>query len=57
VREVLEAGMRQAGLLDRITLKTARVESIPRDPRSGKVRQIISQVGLPADLDDDVLRH
>ena len=56
VREVLEAGMRNAGLFDRMTLKTARVESIPRDPRSGKVRQIISRVGPPADLDEDVPR-
>jgi len=57
VREVLETGMRQAGLFDRMTLKTACVESIPRDPRSGKLRQIISRVGAPADLDGDVLRH
>jgi phenylacetate-coenzyme A ligase PaaK-like adenylate-forming protein len=57
VREVLETGMRNAGLLDRMALKTTRVESIPRDPRSGKLRQIISRVGAPPDLDDNVMRH
>ena len=52
VRKVLEDGMRNAGLFNRMTLKTIRVENIPRDPRSGKMRQIISVVGAPADLDD-----
>ena len=57
VRKVLEDGLRKAGLINRITLKTLRVENIPRDNRSGKIRQIISRVGVPADLDDDFPRH
>ncbi len=57
VRQVLEAGMSKAGLLGRMVLKTERVESIPRDPRSGKLRQIISRVGTPTDLDADILKH
>jgi phenylacetate-coenzyme A ligase PaaK-like adenylate-forming protein len=57
VREVLESGMRKAGLFDRMTLKTTCVQVIPRDDRSGKIRQIISRIGAPADLDDDLLRH
>jgi len=57
IRKVLEDGLRKAGLINRITLKTLRVENIPRDNRSGKIRQIISRVGVPADLDDDFPRH
>jgi hypothetical protein len=30
---------------------------IPRDERSEKIRQVISLIGAPADLDDDMLRH
>jgi len=51
-REAIENGMRRAGLSNRMTLKIIRVESIKRDERSGKIRQIVSQVGVPADLDD-----
>jgi phenylacetate-coenzyme A ligase PaaK-like adenylate-forming protein len=57
VREVLENGMRRAGLLSRVTLKTTCVGAIPRDERSGKIRQVTSLIGAPADLDDDILRH
>ena len=57
VRKVLEDGLRQAGLMNRITLKTLCVENIPRDIRSGKIRQITSRVGAPADLDDNLPRH
>ncbi|MFA5322981.1 MAG: AMP-binding protein [Smithella sp.] len=53
VRNVIEEGMRKAGFLDRVTLKLLCVKNIPRDPRSGKMRQLISRVGAPADLDDD----
>jgi phenylacetate-coenzyme A ligase PaaK-like adenylate-forming protein len=51
VRKILETGISNAGLSDRVTVKTVCVKSIPRDHRSGKMRQIISQVGVPGDLD------
>jgi phenylacetate-CoA ligase len=57
VRKVLEEGMRKARLFDRVTLKILCVEKISRDQRSGKVRQLISIVGAPKDLDDVLLRH
>ena len=57
VRKVIENGLRKAGLINRMTLRTLCVENIPRDTRSGKIRQIISRVGAPADLDDDLPRH
>lgn len=50
VRGVLEDCMRQHGFLDRVTLKTSRVEEIPRDKNSGKMRRLISRVGAPPDL-------
>jgi len=52
VRKVLEAGMGKSNLLDRISLKTIRLDDIPRDKKSGKFRQIISLVGAPQDLDE-----
>ncbi|MEN6423097.1 MAG: hypothetical protein ABFD76_14250 [Smithella sp.] len=56
VRKVLEDCMRKAGFFDRVTLKTLCVKSIPRDQRSGKMRRLISRVGTPTDLDDDLLK-
>lgn len=52
VRSVLEGCMRQAGFLDRVTMKTFCVENIPRDQRSGKMRRLVSLVGAPEDLND-----
>lgn len=51
VRKVFESGISKAGLSGRVAIKTMCVKTIPRDHRSGKVRQIISQVGVPKDLD------
>jgi len=55
VRNGLEDCMRKAGFFDRVTLKTCRVEKIPRDQRSGKARRLVNRVGKPAGLDDLVL--
>jgi phenylacetate-CoA ligase len=54
VRRTLEDCMRQAGFLDRVTLKTVCVENIQRDQRSGKMRRLISRVGAPEDLADNL---
>jgi phenylacetate-coenzyme A ligase PaaK-like adenylate-forming protein len=54
VRKKLEECMRQAGFLDRVTLKTSCVENIQRDQRSGKMRRLISRVGAPEDLADNL---
>lgn len=51
VRKVLVTDISNAGLSDRVTVETVGVKAIPRDDRSGKMRQIISQVGVPGDLD------
>ena len=56
VRKTLEDCMRKAGFFDRVNLKISRVKNIPRDERSGKMRRLISCVGTPADLDDDLLQ-
>lgn len=56
VRQTLENCMRQAGFFDRVTLNIVCVKSIPRDQRSGKMRRLISRVGAPADLNDDLLK-
>mgnify|MGYP000865827345 FL=1 len=57
VRRTLLAGLQKAGLAQRITLNCLRVTEIPRDKRSGKFRQIISEVGAPADLDEATRRE
>ncbi|MCX5849154.1 MAG: AMP-binding protein [Deltaproteobacteria bacterium] len=57
VRKVFEEGLRKSGLFDRVTLKTLCLETIPRDQRSGKMRQFISRVGPPPDLDDELLNQ
>lgn len=57
VRKVLEECMRKAGFFDRVTLKTLCLKSIPRDQRSGKMRMLISRVGPPKDLDDNLLKE
>lgn len=50
VRRGMEEGMRKIGLAGRIILNIIRVDSIARDPRSGKVRQLMSLAGAPGDL-------
>lgn len=52
VREVLANGMRKAGLSERVRIELSCVESIPRDQRSGKLRQIVSLVGPPDSVND-----
>jgi phenylacetate-coenzyme A ligase PaaK-like adenylate-forming protein len=52
VRLVLESGMKAAGFAGRIELKLEPVESVERDAKSGKFRQIRSLVGAPEGLDD-----
>lgn len=55
VHDVLARCLDSAGLSGRIKLITEQVETIPRDPKSGKFRQIISLVGSPADLNESNL--
>jgi len=52
VRHVLQGGIDNANLNGRVKLMIERIDSIPRDPKSGKYRQIVSRVGAPADLDE-----
>lgn len=54
VRSVLENGMHNAGLMNRVVLKTLCVRTIERDPRSGKIRQLINRIGAPANLDENL---
>lgn len=58
IRNVLLKGMEAAHLSDRITLKLEKVGKIARHPKSGKFRQIVSEVGSPDDLDEkDQMSH
>jgi phenylacetate-coenzyme A ligase PaaK-like adenylate-forming protein len=57
VRKVLEECMRKHGFLDRVTLITSRVSEIPRDQTSGKMRRLISRVGVPLDLNDGLVNQ
>lgn len=57
VRKKLEECMRKAGFFNRVRLKILCVKNIPRDERSGKIRRLISRVGVPADLDDNLTKH
>jgi phenylacetate-CoA ligase len=50
VHKGMKEGMRKAGLSDRITLNILRVGNIARDQRSGKVRQLMSLVGPPENM-------
>jgi phenylacetate-coenzyme A ligase PaaK-like adenylate-forming protein len=53
VRKGMEEGMRKIGLAGRIKLDFSRVGNIARDCRSGKVRQLMSLVGAPDDLNSN----
>jgi phenylacetate-coenzyme A ligase PaaK-like adenylate-forming protein len=53
IKAVLEAGLVAAGFsLDRFDLLVKQVNKIPRDPTSGKFRQIVSLIGAPEDLNE-----
>jgi phenylacetate-coenzyme A ligase PaaK-like adenylate-forming protein len=49
-RQILENALEQADLESRITLNLKRVETIPRNERSGKF-QIVKSMGAPPDLE------
>lgn len=52
IKKVLLKGMEAAHLADRVTLKLEKVGKIARHPKSGKFRQIVSEVGAPENLDE-----
>lgn len=53
LRHILNEALRQAGLEGRVTLNLKRVETIPRNNRSGKF-QIVKSLGPPSDLDTEL---
>jgi phenylacetate-coenzyme A ligase PaaK-like adenylate-forming protein len=50
LREAVDHQLAAASMLGRVSVDYVEVEDIPRDPKTGKLKQMISLVGAPSDL-------